>query len=228
MQRKSRRTILRRIFKPAWLYFLLKKLTPLSHNFGSNRGEPIDRYYIEKFLLENSGFIKGVSLEVEDDIYTKKFGKENIVQSDILDIDFNNPKAAIRGDLRNLKKMPDNKYDCIILTQVLQFIDDYDSAIKECYRILKSGGVLLATLPFISRIDGRTGPAGDYWRFALASAKYIFEKHFSSSNIEIKSWGNVLSGLAFWVGMAQEELSQKELDYRAPDFPVIISIRATK
>lgn len=228
MRKKSRRTILRRILKPAWLYFLLKKLTPLSHNFGSNRGEPIDRHYIEKFLLENSGFIKGICLEVENNVYTKKFGKGNVVQSDILDIDFNNPKAAIHGDLRNLKEMPDNKYDCIILTQVLQFIDDYDSAVKEGGRILKPGGVLLVTLPFISRIDRRTGPAGDYWRFTLASAKYIFEKYFSSSNIEIKSWGNILAGLAFWIGMAQEELWQKELNHNDPDFPVIISVRATK
>lgn len=225
---KSRRTILRRLFKPAWLYLLSRNLKPLSRNFGSNRGEPIDRYYIEKFLLENSGFIKDICLEVENNVYTKKFGKENIVQSDILDINFNNPKAVIRGDLRNLKEIPDNKYGCIILTQVLQFIDDYDSAVKECYRILKPGGVLLVTLPFMSRIDGRTGTTGDYWRFTTASAKYIFEKYFSSSNIEIKGLGNVLSGMAFWIGMAQEELSQKEFDYDDPDFPVVISVRAIK
>lgn len=221
---KSRRTILRRIFKPSWLYFLSRPLKPLSPNYGSNRGEPIDRYYIEKFLTENAGLIKGFCLEVENDHYCKKFG--TVSKCDVLDLNQNNPNATIVADLRNMTKTPDNTYDCLILTQVFQFIDDCETAIKECRRILKPGGVLLATLPFMSRIDGRAGVKGDFWRFTTASAQYLFGRHFT--NLEVRSWGNVLSGTAFWVGMAQEELSQKELDHNDQDFPVIISVKAIK
>lgn len=225
MRKKSRRTILRRIFKPAWLYFLLKKLTPLSHNFGSSRGEPIDRYYIEKFLSENREKIQGHCLEVEDNFYTKKLAGD-LIKSDILDINRTNQKANIYADLRNIPEIKDATYNCIILTQVLQFINDYESAIKESYRILKPNGCLLVTLPFISRVDGRAGVDGDYWRFTTVSAKYIFGKYFKKP--EVKSWGNVLSGLGFWVGEAQEEMFKKELDYNDPDFPVIISVKCTK
>jgi len=223
--RKSRRTIFRRIFKPGWLYLLSRSLKPLSHNFGSNRGEPIDRYYIEKFLSENKGLIKGACLEIDDNFYTKKFG-DNILKSDVLDINKNNDKANIRADLRNAPEINDHEYDCIILTQVLQFIDEYESTIKECRRILKPGGTLLATLPSISRIDVRAGTKGDYWRFTHASAEFIFSKFFDKNSLEIKSRGNVLVGTAFWVGMAREELSLKKLDYNDPDFPVIITVRA--
>ena len=216
---------MRRIFKPAWFYFLTRSLKPLSPNYGSGRGEPVDRYYIEKFLSENRALITEHCLEVEDNFYSQKFG-HNITNSDILDINTNNRKANVYADIRNLREIPDNKYDCIILTQVLQFIDDHNSAIKACHRVLKPGGVLLATLPSISRIDARTGPQGDFWRFTEASARYTFGKFFNS--LEIKSWGNVLSGTAFWTGMAQEELSKRELDYNDPNFPCIITVKAIK
>lgn len=224
MQRKSRRTILRRLFKPAWLYFLSRSLKPISPNYGANRGEPVDRYYIEKFLSENADLIKGVCLEVESDNYCVKFG--NASKCEVLDINNNNPKATLIADLRNMPQVPDNSYNCLVLTQVFQFIDDYDSAIKECHRILKPGGALLATLPFISRVDARSGHEGDYWRFTVASAKYLFGGCFS--NLEVRSWGNIFSGTAFWVGMAQKELSKKELEHNNIDFPVIISVKAVK
>lgn len=224
MQRKSRRTILRRIFKPAWLYLFFKRLKPLSHNYGSDRGEPIDRYYIEKFLSENANLIQGTCLEIESNTYCLSFGKN--CRCDVLDTKKNNPKATITADLRNVPEIKDETYDCIILTQVLQFIDDYESAIHECWRILKPEGVMLVTLPFISRVDARAGIEGDFWRFTTASAHYSFGKYFNK--LEIRSWGNVLSGLGFWIGSAREELSKRELDHDDPDFPVIISVKAVK
>ncbi len=224
MPRKSRKTILRRWFNPVWLYLLSRSLKPLSPNFGSNRGEPIDRYYIEKFLSENANLIKGDCLEIENKIYCRKFG--NNAKCDILDINRNNSEATIIADLRNMPEIKDGTYDCIILTQVLQFIADYESAIRECWRILKPGGALLVTLPFISRVDARAGVKGDFWRFTMASAQYSFGKYFNK--LEIRSWGNVLSGLGFWIGSAQEELSKKELDHDDPNFPVLVSIKAVK
>ncbi len=214
------------MFKPGWFYFLSRSLKPISFNYGSNRGEPVDRYYIEKFLEENKSLITGHCLEIENNTYTQKLGK-NISKSDVLDINKDNAKANIYADIRNLAEIPANTYDCLILTQVLQFIDDYDSAIKECHRVLKPGGAILATLPVMSRIDARSGPSGDFWRFTEASARYIFNnKHFAS--LEVRSWGNVLSGTAFWVGQAQEELSKRELNYNDPNFPCIVTVKAVK
>ena len=224
MRQKSRKTIFRRILKPSWLYLLSRQLKPLSYNYGSNRGEPIDRYYIEKFVSENTNLIKGNCLEIESNVYCLNFGKN--CKCDVLDINKNNPKATITADLRNMPEIKGGTYDCIILTQVLQFIDNYEVAIKECHRILKPGGALIATLPFMGRIDARAGVGGDFWRFTTTSARYIFGKYFDE--LEIKSWGNVLSGIGFWVGTAQEELSKKELNHNDPDFPILISVKAIK
>ena len=217
-----------RLIQPRFLHFILRRKTPISNIYGLDRGQAIDRYYIENFLNANQKYIKGYCLEILNNNYTLECGGNKVAQSDILDIDSNNSNATINGDLRNLENIHDGVYDCIILTQALQFIDDYESAIKECCRILKPRGVLLVTLPSISRIDCVAKVEGDYWRFTIASANYIFNKFFQKNNLEIEAYGNCLVGQSFWVGLAQEELSRKELDYYDPNFPCLITIKAIK
>ena len=41
-------------------------VNPVSREFGFDRGTPIDRYYIEKFLGENADKIKGNILEIAE------------------------------------------------------------------------------------------------------------------------------------------------------------------
>ncbi len=222
------RKSLRRLLKPGWFYLISKSLKPLSHNYGASRGTPLDRYYIESFLAENSQHIKGRCLEVKDNNYTKKFGGSNVSKSDILDIDKSNASATIYGDLRNAVNITDDSFDCIILTQVLQFVNDVPAVIKECFRILKPNGCLLITAPSISRIDVRAGVTGDFWRFTTKGLEYLLKKSFAPEKTETKSLGNVLSGVGFWVGQALEEFSKKELDHNDLNFPVIITAKVFK
>ena len=219
---------LRRIINPAKLYFLGNATSPLSNYYGFDRGNPIDRFYIENFLYQNKKFIRGTCLELLNNKYTTKYGGAEVTKSDILDIDETNNNATIIDDLRHLKKVPDNSYDCIILTQVLQFIDDVDSAVSEGYRVLNKGGVILATLPSVSRIDCISGVEGDYWRFTEASAKYLFEKKFDPGQLTIGSLGNVRSGVCFYAGFAQEDVPSGILKKNDPNFPLIVTVKAVK
>ena len=139
------RGVLVRFLRPKSSYWLAtKSLKPLSRKFGFDRGKPIDRYWIEKFLSENERDIKGVCLEIGDNEYSLKFGGNKVTKIDVLDVDKNNHSANITGDLRDLKGIiKDNTYDCIILTHVLGLIDDYEAVIGETRRILKVGGVII-------------------------------------------------------------------------------------
>lgn len=222
------RRFFKRLVRPALFWPILSAISPISKKYGLDRGRAIDRYFIEKFLQENITYIKGVCLEIKDNNYTKRYGGNTVNHSDVLDINENNTNANIHDDLRSLKTVYDNTYDCIILTQVLQFIDDYEAAIRECYRILKPNGVLLATMPSISRIDLGGGISGDFWRFTTASARYIFEKFFHKNNLEIKSWGNVLIGVGFWVGLSFEDMPRRKFDFHDPNFPVVVSVVVKK
>lgn len=42
---------------------------------------------------------------------------------------------------------PDNSFDAVILSEVLEHIDNDSKALKEAYRVLKPGGVLAVTVP---------------------------------------------------------------------------------
>jgi SAM-dependent methyltransferase len=215
--------------KPNAAYYMFgrtyKSTKPLSNIYGYDRGKPVDRYYMEKFMEENKEDIKGVCLEVTDNDYIVKYGGKRVTHSDAVDIDTSNPHANIYGDLRDIKIIKDNTYDCFVVTQTFVMIDDFEAAIKESFRILKPGGVLLCTMPCLGRVGI---DLNQYWRFTQASGKYAFGKVFGEANVESKTYGNVLSGQCFWVGMASNELSSDQLDDHDPQYPVIVAVRAVK
>jgi SAM-dependent methyltransferase len=213
------------------IYFgSFRRLTPISRYYGYDRGgKPIDRYYIEKFLSSNSGYIKGHVLEIEDNTYTKRFGGAKVLISDVLHVRKGNPNATIVADLTKGDNIPSNSFECIILTQTLQCIYDIRAAIKTLYRILKPGGVLLATFHGISQYSRNDMDNwGEYWRFTNLSARMIFEEVFPKDKITVKGYGNVLSSISFLHGISWRELKKNELDYYDPSYELIVALRAIK
>ena len=206
----------------------LRKVTPVSRNFGYDRGTPVDRYYIEKFLEENKADIRGSVLEIKDRNYTERFGGMKVSFSDILDIDSSNKSATIYADLRDTSTLPKEEYDCIILTQTLHYIDVFDVAIKNLYKMLNKDGILLCTLPSVSRMNYDFGEEGDFWRFTKVSARYIFRRHFTEDKLQIKTYGNVFTNICFLEGVCLEEITREELDYYDKCFPLIVCVRGAK
>ena len=207
----------------------LRRITPVSQSFGLDRGLCIDRYYIEHFLAQCSGDIKGDVLEVGDDVYTLRYGAKQVSKSDVLHVTEDNARATIVADLTQAEQIPSNAYDCIVLTQTLQFIYDMRKATGTLYRILKPNGVLLATCSGINRISRYDMDRwGEYWRFTTLSASRLFEEIFPPSNVTVQGYGNVLVAVAFLHGLAATELRQVELDYCDPDYAILISVRAVK
>ena len=62
-------------------------------------------------------------------------------------------KATLFGDLTQPGVLPDEAFDCIVLTQTLQLIFELEEAVTRLYAALKPGGMLLLTVPGISPID---------------------------------------------------------------------------
>lgn len=217
---------LRRLAHPAWLG-TIRRTTPLSDAWGFDRGTPVDRYYIEQFLQEYQPDIRGRVLEVKDSGYTDRYGAK--VQSrEVLDIDSTNPRATIIADLAAAGAIPPNQFDCFILTQTLQYIYDTRAALAHAHRLLGPGGVLLVTVPSLSRMSGRFDPEVDYWRFTVHSCSFLFGEVFGAEQVTVRAYGNVLSAIAFLTGMAYQELSRRELETHDDCFPVIIAVRAVK
>jgi glycosyltransferase involved in cell wall biosynthesis len=207
----------------------LRRTTPISCFFGYDRGRPIDRYYIENFLGRHAGDIRGHVLEIGDDLYTGRFGGAKVRKKDVLQLVDNHSGASFVGDLIEGIKAPPASFDCVIATQTLQFIFDLRAALDELHRILKPGGVLLATVPgTISPIDQGEWGGLWCWGFTKRSLEMLFKEVHASFEVSVRTYGNVLAGVAFLEGLSVNELKPEELDHHDPAYPVLISLRAVK
>jgi LmbE family N-acetylglucosaminyl deacetylase/SAM-dependent methyltransferase len=206
----------------------LRRLEPISRDWGFERGRPIDRYYIEGFLADHQSDIRGRTLEIVDDEYVRRFGT-GVTQSDILHVVPGNPKATIVADLSAGDEIPSDAFDCVVVTQTFHLIYEVRRAISTVRRILKPGGVLLATMPGISQISRPDMERwGDHWRFTSRSARNLFAEMFGDDAVTVKTYGNVLASTALLYGLADRELTRNELDAWDRDYELVIGVRAVK
>lgn len=203
----------------------LRRLTPFCIHWGALRGLPVDRYYIENFLDRHRADIRGRVLEVGDPTYTRRFGGEHVERSDVLHVDADAPEATIISDLESGEGIPSAAFDCIILTQTLQLIFNVPAAIQTIQRILRPGGVLLCTVPGITKTGDKDWGSTWYWSFTALSVQRMFEAQFGRERVEVKAHGNVLTAAAFLYGLACEELTPEELNHRDPAYEVLITAR---
>lgn len=220
--------LLRQILRPNPVRWgNLRRTEPFSERYGFDRGTPIDRYYIEKFLARHANDVRGRVLEVRDSRYTARFGHDEVVSSDVLDIDPRNVEATIVADLAEAASLPPGRFDCFILAQTLQYVADPKVALGNALGTLKEQGVLLLTVPTISRIDPALH-AIDRWRLSAAGLETLLTAVVPPLSFAVTSVGNVLTASAFIMGLAAEELSARELSHLDPGFQLMVFARVQK
>jgi SAM-dependent methyltransferase len=206
----------------------LNRPTPISPNFGYDRGTPIDRFYIERFLDRHRADIAGRVLEVGDAAYSQQFGGVAITRQDVLHAHADNPAATIVGDLGQPGRLPADAFDCMVLTQTLMLVWDMPAAAAELYRALKPGGVLLLTVPGASSVDRGEWGANWFWSLTGSSVTKMFEPLFGGGNMEVSVAGNVYAATCFLHGLAQEEVRTDWLEQADPAYPMVVCLRAVK
>jgi SAM-dependent methyltransferase len=217
------------IFRKPLVFEDITRTAPVSRVFGFDRGMPIDRYFIEKFLSNNSQYIRGSVLEIAESTYTKKYGNQ-VTSCEILHYDNSGKKATIIGDLTKEATLPEVIVDCFICTQTLNFIFDVRKAIEGSYKVLKEGGCFLCTISGISQISRYDMDRwGDYWRFTDLSIRRLMGTVFGEGNVDVVTFGNSLAATAFLKGLAVDDFPDtKVLDEHDRDYQVIIGVRAIK
>jgi SAM-dependent methyltransferase len=213
-----------------WVRFgSLRRLDPFDRNYGYERGRPVDRYYIERFLKHHAADIQGSVLEIGDATYSQTLVPERVTHTDVLDVSADNPRATIVADLTSAPHIPDASYDCIICPETLQLIYDVAGALNTLHRILKPGGVLLATFPGINQFTRRDAAAWTYyWGFTTGSARRLFNDAFPGAQIDVAAFGNVLTSCAFLYALCDQDLRPEELDAVDPDYELVITARVVR
>ncbi len=205
-----------------------RRVTPIDPNWGFERGTPIDRVYVERFVGDHARDIRGRVLEIAAPDYTTRFG-QGVEHVDILMAKTGNPAATIVGDLADAPQIPSDSFDCAIVTQTLQFVYEVRAALATLHRILKPGGVLLATVPGITKISPPEDEEyGEWWHYTGRSLRRLAEEAFGEGNAEVQSYGNVLTAAGFLYGLAASDLSPEELDAEDRLYEVIVGLRAVK
>ncbi|HEC88427.1 MAG TPA: class I SAM-dependent methyltransferase [Thermoplasmata archaeon] len=141
------------------------------------------RNNISKFLRESAKKYdkKGILvLDIAPQVHegAKSYFKKAKVET--LDIDPNSDTTYIADITKYNEFLPDEKFDIIVCTEVLEHTLDPFSAIKEIYRLLKPRGVLLLIVPFNFRVHG---PLPDCWRFTEHGLRELL-KRFSTVKID--------------------------------------------
>ena len=188
----------------------LATINPVSRGFGSERGKPIDRVYIERFLHDASQGLQDarVILEVGSDTYSRQYFSD-ITES----MQYHILRHDQGMDLTNVRTLPQNRYDVFVCTQVFNFIYDVKAAVRGAYYLLKPGGTLLATVQGcvgqVSRTDMRLW--GDYWRFTDLGIGKLIGEIFGEDQVKAFPYGNALAATAFVQGMALEDIPDEDL-----------------
>jgi SAM-dependent methyltransferase len=198
---------------------------PVSDRHGFDRGTPTDRPYIEAHLAAHAADVRGRVLEVKEALYATRVGGARVAHVDVVDVDPTNPHADLVADLDEEGALEASAYDCVILTQVLEFLRPH-RALPQLYRALAPGGVLLMTVPFVCRLEA---PTGDRWRISPDGLRQLLDEVLPpSAECTVSGRGNLTAALALLAGLSAEECGRPQ---DRPDdwrFPVVTLARVRK
>ncbi|HWE81491.1 MAG TPA: hypothetical protein VG265_07560 [Gaiellaceae bacterium] len=205
----------------------LRRVEPRARHWGSERGTPVDRHYIDAFFREHASAITGRVLEVRDPRYASSLGN-GVTSVDIVDIDPRNDEATIIVDLSDPGSLPAGRFDCAIVPQTLVYVRDPFTAAANLWQSLAPGGTLLISSPAICRLDS-VFASEDRWHLTPAGLQAVMDQSASgAAEIRVTGRGNVLVAVAFLHGIAEEELSTAELAFDDPLFPIVVTAFARK
>jgi SAM-dependent methyltransferase len=95
-------------------------------------------------------------------------------------------EATYRGYAQKMDAVPDNRYDWVISTAVLEHVTDPFAVAREKIRITKPGGFIYTLAPFAHQVHvDRT--YDDYWRFSAAGLAALFPE---CRLREVEVWGD--------------------------------------
>jgi hypothetical protein len=204
----------------------LRRLTPVSRQYGFDRGTPVDRRLIDAFFAEHARDIRGHVLEVKDPGFTERFGT-GVTAVDILDINPHNDRATVIADVADPGSLPAGRFDCAIVPQTLQYVRDIDASLRNLWESLAPGGVLLVSVPVVSKLDHDLVDV-DRWRVTAAGLTTAIEAACPGAELTVSARGNVLLAVAFLMGVSAEELRDREIEADDATFPIVSFARARK
>ena len=200
----------------------LRRVRPFSQHFGFERGTPVDRYYLDRFLDQHRQLITGRVLEIQAPDCTVRYGHELSATDSVDIVPHSNENLTYLCDLAQSEGViPDGSYDCFLLPNTLCMLRDIEGCLRNALRVVRPGGVILATTAALMPL---TGDVPDYWHASAAGWRELAHKVWPGCDVRIEQHGNCLAAVAAMLGLAFEELDPSELDVNDPRYPVLVTV----
>lgn len=204
----------------SWSQWIPTRLEPISDVYGSERGTPVDRVFLRRFVEQQQAIIAGDVLEMERPEWTGMVDRSRIGNLELLDRNPENPAATLIADLCADDPFGRRTFDCELVLQTLQYLPDVPKALSNLFGALRPGGTLLLSVPVISRLDYMCGVDGDLVRYTPSGLDRLLQRELAGAEIETFGFGNLPVAIGFLEGRCAEELQHALLRYDHR-FPII-------
>lgn len=167
-EEESLRTFVERVYNKTFLYITTK------HNGLPNIMSPIylSRYFIGRAIYSNLSHFTGKLLDVGSGPSPYSFIFRNRISNHVR---IDHERVSHEPDVVcDVSEMPvkDNSIDCILCTQLLEYILEPHQLIDNFSRIIKPGGKVLLSAPFIYPVHHKSL---DYFRYTDSCLRKLFQ-----------------------------------------------------
>lgn len=137
-----------------------------------------------------------ITPRVDEGLKAIEFGGSNGFIAGLLEgVSYEVAPNAPAIDVHDLSAYPSDEFDVVVLDEILEHVERPWVATEQVRRILKTGGCLITSSPFM--IAEHRIPR-DYWRFTKDGLRVLLGGY---SRVEAHSWGNAGSVAYLMQGM---------------------------
>ena len=122
----------------------MRRTEPISACYGVERGTPVDRYYLHRFLDNHRARITGRVIEIQGTSYIDRFGVE-VSEAHSVDIVSGTSPTFVCDLAESEGVLPSNHYDCFLMPNSTQHFRKLKACLKQALRVVRPGGWILGS-----------------------------------------------------------------------------------
>jgi len=139
----------------------------------------------------NKLYLKGMTLDIGS-----KRPQYSHICNELIALDYYRFEGVdVIADAHNLP-FKENSFDNIIMTNLLEHVQEPQKVVNEAYRVLKPNGLIVVYTPFMYPIHG---DPNDYWRFTDEGLKYLLKNFDIVKVIKIGGFFGVIGTYFYFI-----------------------------